>query len=207
MKGVFVLDFSQIAETFNKRGFKARVFDNIEEVKKVILEEIAPDQSVGVGGSMTVKESGLTGLLRERGNRVFFHWEVDRAKMDETRKLASEADVYLVSSNAVTKDGKLVNIDGIGNRVASMFYGPDRVYVICGKNKITENEEEAVNRIKTIACPKNAERLNRNTPCRKTGKCYDCHVEDRMCCIKVVLEYCPSGKEINIMLVDQELGY
>ncbi|MBA1335805.1 MAG: Transcriptional regulators of sugar metabolism [Firmicutes bacterium] len=201
------MDYDKISAVFNRRGFKTRVVESIEDACKIVLEEVRPDQSVGVGGSVTVKESGLTDMLRERGNKVYFHWEVEKSKIDETRKLASQADVYLVSSNAVTEDGKLVNIDGVGNRVASMFYGPDRVYVICGKNKIAKNEEEAVQRIKSVACPKNAERLDRKTPCRKTGKCHDCLTEDRMCSIKVVLEYCPPEKEINLILVDQELGY
>lgn len=201
------MHYDKVSAVFNKRGFKARVVGSIEDACKIVLEEVQPDQSVGVGGSVTVKESGLTDMLRERGNKVYFHWEVEKSRMDETRKLASQADVYLVSSNAVTEDGKLVNIDGIGNRVASMFYGPDKVYIICGRNKIVKNEEEAVHRIKSVACPKNAERLDWKAPCRKTGKCHDCLGEYRMCVIKVVLEYCPPGKEINLILVDQELGY
>lgn len=201
------MDFSGIVQVFNKRGFKARAFDNIEQVKKALSDEIAPGQTVGVGGSVTVKQSGITDMLRAQGNTVYFHWEVDKSEINATRKLASQADVYLSSSNAVTSDGKLVNIDGYGNRVASMFYGPDKVYLICGCNKIVENEDQAVERIKTKACPPNAERLNLNTPCRKTGRCHDCFVDDRMCVIKVVMERCPKGKEINIMFVDQELGY
>jgi hypothetical protein len=201
------MDFNGIIQVFNKRGFKARAFDSIEQVKEVLQEEIAPGQSVGVGGSMTVKQSGITDMLRARGNTVHFHWEVDKSEINRVRKLASQADVYLSSSNAVTADGKLVNIDGYGNRVASMFYGPDRVYVICGRNKVVENEDKAVERIKTKACPQNAERLNRNTPCRKTGRCHDCFSDDRMCSVKVVIERCPKSKEINIMFVDEELGY
>lgn len=201
------MDFEQIVKTYNERGFKARAFNNIGQVVKVLEEEITPDQSVGVGGSMTVKQSGITDILRARGNTVYFHWEADKSEIDKVRKLASQADVYLSGSNAATADGKLVNIDGDGNRVASMFYGPDRVYVICGRNKVVENEEQAVDRIKTEACPKNAERLGRKTPCRKTGRCHDCDSPDRMCSIKVVMERCPKGKEINVMFVDQDLGY
>lgn len=201
------MDFSAIVELFNKKGFKARAFDNIGQVVKALEEEITSDQSVGVGGSVTVKQSGITDILRARGNTVYFHWEVDKSEINRVRKLASQADVYLSSSNAVTADGKLVNIDGTGNRVASMFYGPDRVYIICGRNKIVDNEEQAVERIKEKACPPNAERLGLNTPCRKTGRCHDCYSTDRMCSVKVVMERCPKGKEINIMFVDQDLGY
>jgi len=201
------MNLKEIANTFNRRKFKARVFDSIEQVKEVLMDEIEPGQTVGIGGSITVKESGISDLLRKRGNTVYFHWEADPAERKETLIRAMYADVYMSSSNAVTKDGKLVNIDGTGNRAASMFFGPERVYIICGKNKIVENEEKAVERIKTVACPKNAERLNRNTPCRKTGECHDCMGDDRMCNVKVVMECPTAGKEINIMLVDQELGY
>jgi hypothetical protein len=201
------MDLSKVAKVFNDRGFKARTFENINQVNDIILKEVGPDLAVGVGGSVTVKSSGITDLLRQRGNRVFFHWEVPKAEAEQTRRAAFGADVYLASSNAVTMDGKLVNVDANGNRVAGMFYGPRRVYIICGKNKIVEDEEKAVDRIKTVACPKNAERLNINTPCRKTGNCHDCRVRDRMCRVKVVMEYCPPGKEINLMFVDQELGY
>lgn len=201
------MDFDALLKVFNERGFKARAFDNIGQVVKVLEEEISPNQSVGVGGSMTVKQSGITDILRARGNTVYFHWEVDKSEINRVRKLASQADVYLSGTNAVTADGKLVNIDGDGNRVASMFYGPDRVYIICGRNKVVENEEQAVERIKTQACPKNAERLDRKTPCRKTNRCHDCNSPDRMCSIKVVMERCPRGKEINVIFVDQDLGY
>ncbi len=201
------MNLKEVADVFNKRGFKARVFDSIQQVNDVLLEEIEPGQSVGIGGSITVNDSGIYDLLKERGNTVYFHWKVPPEERGGIRKLASEADVYLSSSNGVTKEGRLVNIDGFGNRVASMFYGPDRVYIICGRNKVVETEDEAVERTRTVACPKNAERLNRNTPCRKTGKCHDCLGEDRMCNIKVVIECPPPGKEINVMLVDQELGY
>lgn len=201
------MDFDSILKVFNERGFKARAFDNIDQVVKVLEKEIGPEQSVGVGGSITVKQSGITDILRARGNIVYFHWEVDKSEIGKTRKLASQADVYLCSSNAVTADGKLVNIDGTGNRVASMFYGPDRVYIICGRNKVVENEEQAVERIKNEACPPNARRLALRTPCSKTGRCHDCDSPDRMCSVKVVMERCPKGKEINLMFVDQDLGY
>lgn len=201
------MDFDALVKVYNKKGFKARAFENIDQVLKVLEEEITPNQSVGVGGSMTIKESGITNILRARGNKVYFHWEEEKSQASKIRKIASQADVYLASSNAATADGKLVNIDGFGNRVASMFYGPDKVYIVCGRNKIVDNEEMAVDRIKTKACPPNAERLNLNTPCRKTGRCSDCDAPDRMCSVKVVIERCPAGKEINVMFVDQDLGY
>lgn len=201
------MDLNAIVKVFNKKGFKARAYESIGQVTEMLKKEIAPDQSIGVGGSMTVKQSGITDILRGRGNRVYFHWEVDKSEVSSIRKAASKADVYLCSSNAVTEDGKLVNIDGIGNRVASMFYGPDKVYIICGRNKIVNNEEDAVERIKTKACPPNAERLNLSTPCRKIGKCSDCDAPDRMCSVKVVIERPPAGKDINVVFVNEDLGY
>ena len=118
-----------------------------------------------------------------------------------------KADVYLTSSNAVIEDGRLLNIDGTGNRVAAMIFGPPRVIVIAGKNKLASDYEAALNRIQTVACPKNAERLNRNVPCRYTGKCEDCRSPERMCQFVVMIENHPDPAVIEVWLVDEDMGY
>jgi hypothetical protein len=120
---------------------------------------------------------------------------------------AITTDVYLTSTNALTLDGKLVNMDGAGNRVASMIFGHKRVYVIVGKNKICKDYEEASKRIKNVAAPKNAKRLNTNTPCRFTGSCNDCSSPDRLCNVEVILHRNPAGSNVNIFLIDEELGF
>ncbi|RKD32726.1 lactate utilization protein [Thermohalobacter berrensis] len=189
-------------------GFNVEFFNTKKEAKSKLLDDISVKEDVGIGGSMTIYQMEVHKDLIDRGNKVHWHWLVEPEKRDEVREKASRASVYISSSNAITEDGKLVNIDGIGNRVASMFYGHKKVYILCGVNKITKNIEKALERIKTVACPKNSERLDLDTPCRYKGKCYDCKGKDRMCNITVILESKPMGDiEINIYIINEELGY
>ncbi|MDK2799119.1 MAG: hypothetical protein PWP27_680 [Clostridiales bacterium] len=197
----------EVLKNLNKNNFKAKYFSNVQEAKTAVLNEIAPNQSIGIGGSMTIYDMALHKELQDRGHKIYWHWLADPSERNEVRTKAADADVYLCSSNAVTVDGTLVNIDGIGNRVSSMFFGPKKVIIVCGINKITQDFEQAVDRIKTIVCPANAKRLKLNTPCAKTGKCHDCYTEERMCNITVKIERAPAGREIHIFLVDESLGF
>ena len=124
-------------------------------------------------------------------------------------KRAAHADWFVCSTNAVTRDGRLVNIDGTGNRVAGMFAGPKKVILFIGKNKLVEGGlDEAIARIKRVACPANGRRLNTNTPCALTGECTDCASPRRMCKITSIIEYPPNLlSELHLVLIDEELGY
>ena len=114
----------------------------------------------------------------------------------------------MCSTNAITREGKLVNIDGNANRVASMIYGPKKILLIIGKNKFTETVDKALDRIKTVVCPKNAQRLKRTIPCAKTGKCVNCYSPQRMCNVTTIIEAKPGLiSEMHLLLVDEELGY
>lgn len=197
--------FDELSQKLEKNGFNVKIFNNSSEVKKAILQDIKLEDSVGIGGSMTISDLGLYEELKSRGNEVYWHWKA-LDKKSELEK-AMNTKVYLSSTNALTMDGKLINIDGTGNRVASMIFGHEKVYIIVGKNKISNNYDEAINRINTVACPKNAERLNLNTPCRYTGKCNDCDSPGRMCGAETIIHRNPKGTSINIYLVDEELGY
>lgn len=197
-----MLDLSKV---LTKNGYNVRIFETAAEVKKALLDEIKPEESVGFGGSTTIAELGVYEELEEKGNPVFWHWKAEdkRAALETS----VNTDVYLSSTNALTEDGKLVNRDGTGNRVASMIFGHKRVYIVVGKNKICKNYEEAKERIDTIAAPKNADRLNINTPCRITRRCTDCDSPDRMCKAEVILHKKPNGTNIHLFLVNEELGY
>jgi len=186
-------------------GFNVEIFNSAEEAKKALLKEIDINESVAFGGSITLDGLGLYEELKSRGNEVYWHWKVED-KASERMKAAT-TDVYLTSTNALTLDGKLVNIDGAGNRVASMIFGHKRVYVLVGKNKICKDYEEAIKRIKNVAAPKNAKRLNTNTPCRFTGSCNDCNSPDRICNVEVILHKNPTGSNVNIFIIDEELGF
>ncbi len=194
----------KLEKALTKNGFQVKVFNNVPEAKKSLLNEIKQEETVGIGGSVTIQEMGILEELENRGNQVYWHWKKDT---QNAAFKAMSSDVYLTSTNAITMDGKLVNMDGNGNRVASMIYGHKDVYVVVGKNKICEDYDEAINRIRNIAAPKNAVRLKLNTPCAHTGKCNDCDSPQRMCKAEVILHRNPNSTNIHIYLINEDLGY
>jgi len=196
-----------VAEQFNKRGIASRVFSSGTEALTALLETVGADQTVAFGGSVTLQEMGAYEALKDRGQKVLWHWRTPAEDIPKLLRDGMFADVYLTSSNAVIEDGKLLNIDGTGNRVASMIFGPPRVIVIAGRNKLAPDYDSALERIKTVACPKNAERLNRNLPCRLTGKCHDCRSPERMCYATVLTECSSSRTKLEVWLVDEDMGY
>ncbi len=194
-------------ESLKRNGFKGEFFETKDEAIEKIITEISEDDSISIGGSMTILDLGLYEKLKEKGNEVYWHWKVPSEEGKQELKKAMETDIYLTSTNALTIDGKLVNMDGTGNRVASMIYGHERVYIIAGKNKICKDYEEASIRIKNIAAPKNAKRLNKNTPCVHTGKCNDCDSPDRICKAEVILHKNPDNTQIIVYIINEDLGY
>jgi len=194
-------------KALKKNGFKARYFEDSKSAAKTLLEEISVTDKVGIGGSMTIKELGLPDALLQRGNTVYFHWlETTPEGMDNARRNASTADVYLTSTNALTEKGQLVNIDGTGNRVSAMVFGPKKVYVVCGINKLVDDIDGAIKRIKDNAY-KNARRLNLKTPCAITEKCNDCDSPQRMCNVTTIIEKKPNKIDIEVMIIGESLGY
>lgn len=181
--------------------FIVEKFKNKEEVLEYLLLNIKFEDKVAIGGSMTIESVGIFDALESRGTNVYWHW---KEKFD--RELMKDVNVYLTGTNAVTMDGKLINMDGTGNRVASMIFGHDRVYIVIGKNKIVENYDEAIERIRTIAAPLNGKRLKLDTPCAKVGYCMDCNSPQRMCSAETILHKNPKGTQIYICLVDEDLG-
>ena len=193
-----------ISAALTRRGFTVHHAATKEEAARLVLSLIPEGASVGAGGSMTIRELALAETLQAAGHAVHWHWlEAGAAAFPA----AHAADVYLASANAVTLDGQLVNIDGTGNRVAAMCYGPNTVYVIIGRNKIVEGGyQQAVRRIKQVACPANARRLNLDTPCAK-GECSAAQCKNPMCCAVVSLEHAVSAHRMVVLLVDEALGF
>ena len=190
-----------------KRGFSAVSLRCAEEVKSYLLSEIDTHSSVGIGGSVTIEQLGVYDDLLQRGNRVYWHWKSPE-DMITARAKASVSDVYLCSVNAVLTDGRLLNIDGTGNRLAATLWGPKHVYIVIGKNKIVEGGiEEGLDRIRSEACPQNARRLGFKTPCAITGKCNDCNSPNRMCSAITILERKPGSHPITVLMVDEKLGF
>ena len=186
-------------ETLKSKGYTVSTFATAAQAADYLNSAI-DGVTVGIGGSMTVEQMGLYDLLQAH-NTVHWHWKGGDIHQ------AAVADVYLSSVNALAETGEIINIDGIGNRVSSIFYGHKKVYLLVGKNKIAPDFAQALNRARNIAAPLNAKRLNMDTPCVKGGRCFDCRSPQRICKELAVLWGCPMKSEIEIVRIDQELGY
>lgn len=197
-----------IIANLKKRNMDGYYCESIEEANQLILSLIENNTTVSFGGSMTLKEMGTLDLLRQGDYHL-----LDRSTAkdsDEAKAIyrkAFTADTYLTSTNALTLDGRLVNIDGNGNRVAALIYGPDQVLVVAGMNKVSADLEDALNRVSNFAAPPNTQRLNRNTPCSKTGFCNDCQSDDCICSNTVVTRRSHYEGRIKVILVGEVLGY
>ncbi len=202
-------DIEKTIDALNKKGFKAVYAKDAQEAVSYVLKKIGKSDTVGFGGSMTLFETGIADALVNRGNTVYSSELAARAGKDtaEPKRLGLTADVYLSSTNALTLEGDLINIDGIGNRVAAMFYGPQRVIFVAGRNKLTANPHTAIARIKKVACPLNARRLGLSTPCAVEGRCTDCDTPQRMCNVTVRLQRPTRGKEMHVVVIDGDFGY
>jgi hypothetical protein len=196
-------------EKLEAHDFKAIYMKTKEEAAQEILKSILPKQRIGVGGSLTIRGLGILEKLAAEGYTIFDHWKPGLTKENilEIRKSQMTSDLFLSSSNAITLNGELVNIDGIGNRVNATNFGPGKVLLVAGYNKIVEDVQEAIRRVKNVAAPLNARRLNIDVPCAKVGKCVDCNSPNRICRVIVIHERKPSLTDILIILVGEELGY
>lgn len=196
--------FIELEKALLKNGFKVKTFDKASDAKEDLLSEINSDESVGIGGSMSIDKMDIYDDLRSKCEEVYWHLKKD---VPNAAVKAMNTDNYITSTNAITMDGKLVNMDGNGNRVASMIYGHKNVYIVVGKNKICKDYEEARDRIRNVAGPLNAKRLNLDTPCVHTGKCSDCDSPQRICNAEVITHKNPSLTNTIVYLIDEELGF
>lgn len=185
----------------NMTGYYAK---DKEEAKQIALSLIPEGSSVTQGGCMSSREIGLVNAIEE-GNYHF----IDRDKMNPRQALlaAYDADVFLASANAMTDDGILVNIDGNANRVSCIANGPRKVIFIVGMNKVCPDLDSAMKRARNVAAPANALRFPINTPCKKTGKCYDCKQPDTICCQFLITRYSKHNGRIHVILVNDFLGF
>lgn len=198
------MDYQVLKKNFEDHRFHTSYFETKEEAASYLKEQIR-GTTVGFGGAMTSKEMGLYELLKEE-NTVYWHWITPGR---ETLKQAQNAEVYILSANGVSETGELVNIDGSGNRVASSIFGPKKVYYVVGKNKIAPDLPSAMKRARDVAAAKNAVRLNRATPCAANGgdHCYHCNSPERICGVTVIVERPSAGMDVEILFVNEELGY
>ncbi len=199
--------FANIEAELKKKGYCVCTFENKESAADYLNGQI-DQKTVGMGGSVTIHQMNLFPMLSKH-NTVYWHDEKpNNMSIMETRTAASRAEIYISSVNGISEAGEIVNIDNTGNRVAAISYGPAKVYLVVGINKITPNFESAVYRARNIAAPLNAQRLKRKTPCAVKGdKCYDCKSPERICRNLSVLWNKPTGAEYEIILINENLGY
>ena len=197
-----------VIKNLEKRGMEGYFFEDSSSCVNAISDMIPAGSSIAWGGSESIKECGLMDAIK-RGEYELID-RLSATTPEESRLLYSKAvlaDYYLMSSNAITYDGELVNIDGNGNRVACLIHGPQNVIIVVGMNKFCANVEEAVHRVRNNASPANAKRLNRQTPCNFTGHCGDCLAPDCMCNQIVVTRRSGQKGRIKVFFVAENLGY
>lgn len=198
---------NSVVEALNKNGFKAQFVANKEQALAAALKLIDKDATVGMGGSQTVTAIGLETVLKKQGNTIFNHQGLGKEEAFKVRRQELTADVFLAGANAVTLEGELINVDGTGNRVAAMTFGPGKIIIIAGINKIVEDEAAGRERIKMAAAPLNCIRLQRHTPCTAVGKCMECHSPERICNVTSIIHRPVAPVEYNIIIVGEPLGY
>lgn len=189
-------------ESRNMKGYYAQTK---EEALKIALSLIPEGSKVTRGGSFSVNEIGLADALIA-GNYDYCNRDA-MADKRAAELFAYDADVYICSTNAITEDGILVNIDGNSNRVSAIAYGPRKVVMIVGMNKVAKDVDSAMKRARNEAAPINAERFSRKTPCTKTGVCMDCKTPDTICCQFMVTRYSKHPDRIHVVLVNENLGF
>lgn len=199
----------KVVESFKKNEFDAVYFATAEEAASFIMEHVKSETKVGFGGSMTINNMGIQDKVKAAGGVVLDHG-TPGLTLEEKMALARQelvSDLFLCSSNAITLDGRLVNIDGMGNRVSAMNFGPKKVIIVASVDKICKDEEAAFERLETVASPMNNKRLNTPNPCIKTGTCMDCQAKSRICRIYSVIRKKPMMTDITVVVVGESCGY
>lgn len=201
----------KVIENLKKRNMVGIYYESSQQAVEEIIKMIPKGSLVGLGGSETIIESGLIDELRKSDIRLLDRYKkgLSKEEINKMRREALMSDVFITSSNAVTVDGKLVNIDGTGNRVAAMIYGPLKVLFLVGMNKVVRTLEDAISRIRNHTAPLNAVRVGVETPCFHLGYCDEpnCFPPKRICNQVVIIEANPTPNRIMVVLVGEELGF
>lgn len=190
------------------RKMDAYYCEDVAEAKAKLVELLGSSpKNIGYGGSMTIDDNGFKDAISGAGHNIIVRENYTTPdELKECKAMLVNADAFLMSSNAITLDGELINIDGRGNRVSFLIYGPDEVFVIAGMNKIVTDVPSGIERVRNMATPPNTVRLNRDTPCAKTGRCGDC-LTNSICSQIVVTRTSMIPSRIKVILIGEELGY
>lgn len=196
-------------ENLRLNKMKPYFAESRQQLHEIIRGLVKNDRLITSGGSATLKECGIIDLLNSEFAGVYLDRSAgkDREEVEEIMRKAFVSDTFLTSSNAITENGELYNVDGNGNRVSAMIFGPKQVIIVAGINKIVKDLDEAHERVEKVAAPKNTVRLEKNTPCAKTGVCAHCRSDDRICCSYVTLAQQRVPDRIKVIIVNDSLGY
>lgn len=202
----------KLITSLEKRYFKAYFCNNKEETNKLLLNLISKDEIISWGGSVTIDELGIKKFFKENNYKLI---DRDEAKTEEEREeliiKSLTSDVFLMSANAISEDGEIVNIDKKGNRIAALCCGAKKVFIVIGVNKITKTLDDAISRARNHAAPINAQRIasvcKMNTPCAINGSCANCKSEDSICSNILITRLCYPKDRINVIVVNEELGF
>ncbi|WP_194192525.1 LUD domain-containing protein [Clostridium chrysemydis] len=196
-------------EALNKNNMNGYFVKDNEELLEKLKELIKDGDKVSFGGSMSIIEAGVLDFLRKENYDLLDRYKEGLTKEEivDIYKGAFTSDCYIASSNAVTENGELYNVDGNGNRVSAMLYGPEKVILICGINKIVKDVDEAIKRNREFSAPMNARRLNKKTPCAKVGYCMDCKSEDRLCNEYTLIRRQNNKERMHVIFLNDDLGY
>lgn len=201
--------FETVSEVLKKNGFSVRCFSTAAEAAAYLDQQI-DSKTVGIGGSHTVQDMGLYPML-DRHNIVYFNASRKHSAPERNAIWAASqsAQVYITGANALAEaTGEIINIDAFGNRLAASLYGHEIVYFVIGRNKLAPDFQQALWRARNVAAPKNCQALGKHTPCaQKADRCYDCSSPDRLCNGLAVLWRCMSGSPMEVVLIDEDLGY
>ncbi len=209
LKKTYETQAKTVIKAMEKRNIKGYYCPDCASAVKLAKELVPAGSTVAFGGSVSLSESGVMDMLRSRDDIRL----IDRSKANSPEEIKQmyrdsfSSDVYFMSTNAITADGELVNIDGNGNRVAALIYGPDKVVMIVGMNKLVSSIADAINRVSDIAAPANGVRLNKQTPCALTGFCHECFSPDCMCSHTVITRRCSIPDRIHVILIGESIGY
>ena len=197
-------------ENLVKHNFDAVYCDSAQDAAEFILRCAATAKTIGFGGSMSVADLDINEKLAANGAELLVHGNPDLTPDQRVGIMRRQqtCDLFLAGVNALTVSGEIVNIDGVGNRVSASIYGPGKIILVAGRNKIVHGDvADALRRIKACSAPQNAVRLGKNTPCAKTGVCADCSSPERICNVTVILERKPSRSDITVLVVNEDMGY
>jgi len=199
----------KVVASLNHNGFVAIYFPNREAAFDYVIAEAKDANSIGFGGSATIQELRVEPELAKMGKELLQHNAPGLSPVEQLaiRHRQLSCDLFLTSSNAITLAGQLVNIDGVGNRVGAMTFGPKKVIVAAGRNKIVEDLDAALKRIRSVAAPANAHRLHLKLPCAVTGHCSGCDSPGCICRVTVIMDRKPSLSDIRVLIVNEEMGY